>query len=90
MVALGDVVERVLRFFGITKTLVQSVVGECGCNKRQSALNQWGYRWQYKMLVPFYWVLQQLHRVRHSTLAMRLWLAWYHLRMAVRSLIYGG
>ena len=40
---LGDMVAGWLSAFGITKELVSAVVGgDCGCDERQEALNDWG------------------------------------------------
>lgn len=42
---LGDYVSRCLSWFGITKERVSAVVGgDCGCDKRQEALNALGRR----------------------------------------------
>jgi hypothetical protein len=50
-VRLGDAVESVLSFVGITKERVAmfSQSGTCKCNERQEALNQWGYRQQERI-----------------------------------------
>lgn len=47
-IRLGDAVESVLSFIGITKERVAmlSKSGACKCNERQEAMNQWGYRQQ--------------------------------------------
>ncbi len=40
---LGDIVASALTAIGITKERVAYVVGgDCGCTKRQEALNDWG------------------------------------------------
>jgi dolichyl-phosphate-mannose--protein O-mannosyl transferase len=92
MLALGDIAESVLRRAGITKDRVQSLVGkkDCGCNKRQAALNEWGYRWQRAILravwVPVVYRIEMLcRRVAYG----RVGYAAMHLRLAVRVLIYG-
>jgi len=64
MLAVGDIAERVLRFFGITKERVQVVTGrrDCGCAKRQAAINEAGFRVQraigrtltYRVLFPIH------------------------------------
>lgn len=42
---LGDMVADGLSAVGITKERVSAVVGkDCGCSKRQAALNEWGRR----------------------------------------------
>lgn len=92
MLALGDITERCLRFFGITKERVQAVTGteDCGCTKRQAAMNQWGYRWQQWLVLVFwlpvaYRVELLSHRIRYG----RIGFAAMYLRMAWRVLIYG-
>lgn len=51
MIAIGDVVERVLTSVGITKNLAARIFGwrDCGCERRKSWLNQWGYRQQERL-----------------------------------------
>ncbi len=53
MVAVGDFVERNLSWIGITSTRIERVFGikDCGCGQRQSALNAWGYRVQYRIIM---------------------------------------
>ena len=90
MLALGDITERCLRFFGITKERVSAVAGkDCGCAKRQAAMNQAGYRWQHAMMRPYYRArdlfLNAYYRLQSSRLRMSGRFAW----MAVRVLIYG-
>jgi len=50
-IRLGDAVEGVLTFVGITKERVAmlSKSGTCKCNERQEAWNQWGYRQQERI-----------------------------------------
>lgn len=50
-IRLGDAVESVLSFVGITKERVAmlSQSGTCKCDERQEALNQWGYRQQERI-----------------------------------------
>jgi hypothetical protein len=92
MLALGDIAESLLRRVGVTKERVQSLVGEkdCGCNKRQAALNEWGYRWQRAILravwVPVVYRIEMLCRGIASS---RVGYAAMHLRLAVRVLVYG-
>ena len=92
MLALGDITERCLRFFGITKERVQAVTGkdDCGCAKRQVAMNQWGYRWQQWLALVFwlpaaYRVELLNHRIRYG----RIGYAVMYLKMAWRVLIHG-
>jgi hypothetical protein len=91
MIALGDISERCLRFFGITKERVRAVTGkaDCGCEKRQAAMNDWGYRWQYRLLVPCYWLRNLWHRVRYGAIATRFGMAARFLGMAFRVLFCG-
>jgi hypothetical protein len=98
MLAIGDAAERLLRFFGVTKERVQAVVGkDCGCAKRQAAMNELGYRWQRRAMmpvywlrdVPIYWVRWQWHRVRHYLSATRFLIAGRYLRLALRVLLFG-
>lgn len=53
MVAVGDLVETNLSWIGITSTRIEKVFGikNCGCDQRQSALNAWGYRVQYRIIM---------------------------------------
>jgi hypothetical protein len=91
MIALGDIIERCLRFFGITKERVQAATGkkDCGCAKRQAELNSFGYRWQNRLMMPLHWLQYQWQTVRHGQVAVRLWMAGRYLRMAWRVLLYG-
>lgn len=41
---LGDRVAAGLAAFGITKERVSAVIGDCGCEQRQKALNELGYK----------------------------------------------
>ena len=85
MLALGDIAERGLRFLGITKERVSAVAGkDCGCKKRQQAMNDAGYRWQYALQRPYY-----LLRSRSYAACYRIRLASHFAWMAVRVLIYG-
>ena len=38
---LGDTVESILSFVGLTKAKAQQILGSCGCDGRQSWLNKW-------------------------------------------------
>jgi hypothetical protein len=91
MLALGDITERCLRFFGITKERVQAVNGkkDCGCAKRQAAMNRWGYVWQYRLAIPFYWLRDQWYQARYGPFAVRVWMAGRYMGMAFRVLFYG-
>jgi len=91
MIAIGDVVAAVLTACGVTKPRVQRVTGkECGCTKRQEALNRMGYAWQRSAIVALYRVLGRLEVLRMSPYGRRVCVAWYHLRQAAKALIYGG
>jgi hypothetical protein len=91
MLALGDIIERCLRFFGITKERVQAVARkeDCGCAKRQAAMNQWGYRLQSRLLLPYYWLREKTHHLVQGRTPMRCRIVWYHIYMAFRVLFYG-
>jgi hypothetical protein len=91
MLAFGDTAERCLRFFGITKERVQAVTGkeDCGCAKRQAAMNRWGYVWQYRLATPFYWLRDQWYQARYGPFAVRVWAAGRYMGMAFRVLFYG-
>ena len=39
---LGEMVAGGLAYVGITKERVAALVGGCGCDQRQEALNEWG------------------------------------------------
>jgi hypothetical protein len=91
MLAFGDITERALRFFGITKERVQAVTGkeDCGCAERQAAMNQCGYRWQYRLMLPYYWLREKWLHLWQGTVGMRLWMAGRYMRRALRVLVYG-
>ena len=97
MIAIGDLTERALRLIGITKERVTAVAGrDCGCKKRQQAMNEAGYVWQGRLLTPIRWVLyyreelrSRWRRIRHARPWRRFSMAGYYLSMAVRVLIYG-
>lgn len=91
MIALGDVLERCLRACGITKERIAAVTGvaDCGCPKRQEALNQLGYQWQ-SLGGRIYWRLRDWVRAaRYSAATYRLYAAGRHLYLAVRVLVWG-
>lgn len=53
-VHIGDALEVVFSSLGITKRRVSVLFSksrDCGCSARQSALNAWGYRVQYKIIM---------------------------------------
>lgn len=97
MIAIGDTTERALRLIGITKERVSAIAGrDCGCKKRQQAMNEVGYVWQGKLLVPIRRVLYYCEELRnrwrdmrYSRLGRRLHMAAHYLRMAGRALFYG-
>lgn len=91
MLALGDITERFLRFFGITKERVQAVTGkeDCGCAKRQAAMNQWGFALQSRLALPAYWLWYRWQLLRHGQAPVRLRVAGYHFWLAVRILVWG-
>jgi hypothetical protein len=91
MIALGDITERCLRFFGITKEWVQAVTDkeDCGCAKRQAAMNQWGYVWQHRLAMPLYWLRYRWQAICYGAFGQRLYMAGYYLWMAVRVLFWG-
>ena len=53
--AVGDFVERWLSRFGITSARVEWLLrippDTCGCAERKSALNAWGFRVQYRIMM---------------------------------------
>jgi hypothetical protein len=91
MLALGDITERLLRFFGITKERVQAVTGleDCGCEKRQAAMNRLGYRWQYRLMLPYYWLQEKWQRMGYWEAATRARVAGRYMKMAFRVLFFG-
>lgn len=91
MLAVGDIAERGLRFFGITKQRVQAVTGseDCGCAKRQAAMNEWGYRWQHRLLMAVWPIAYRIEMLKHRVLHGRLGRAAMYFKMAVRTLLYG-
>lgn len=94
MVAIGDVVSRVLGFFGITKVLVKAVVGgDCGCERRQRRWNAWGFAWQRRLIGWYYatrvWLSSRLRWRWPSQLLWRLAMARQFAGMAVRVLLFG-
>ena len=52
-IALGNFVERNLSWLGITSARIERLlrIKNCGCAARQSALNAWGYKVQYKAIM---------------------------------------
>lgn len=91
MIAIGDKIERLLAACGITKELVRAVTAgkDCGCQKRQEAMNAWGFRIQSRVLYAAQWISHRWQIVRYGRAAMRLSASWHHLKMAVRVLFCG-
>jgi len=91
MLAIGDIVERCLQFCGITKERVQAVTKkkDCGCAKRQAAMNQWGYRWQYRLMLPYYWMREKWQRFLYGRVGRRFSISGRYFYMAFRALFYG-
>jgi len=94
MLALGDMTERALRLIGITKERVTAIAGrDCGCKRRQRSMNEAGYVWQGKLLVPFRRVFEycgsKWRSIRYTQAGQRLQLAGHHLWIAGRVLFYG-
>lgn len=91
MLAFGDIIERCLRFFGITKERVQAATGkaDCGCAARQAALNDWGYRLQARFGWPAHMAISYWRRLRYGMFSMHLLIAARHLYQAFRVLIFG-
>lgn len=97
MIAIGDVTERALQLIGITKERVTAVAGrDCGCKKRQQAMNEAGYVWQGRLLVPIRRVLYYCEKlqnrwrnIRYTQAGQRLQMAGRHLWIAGRVLFYG-
>lgn len=90
MIALGDITERLLTSFGITKDRVQAVTGKpCGCKKRQESMNIWGYRVQQRLFRPMAWFINRWQFVKYSRTAMRVAEACRYFRMGFRVLLFG-
>jgi hypothetical protein len=91
MFALGDAVEKCLRFFGITEQKVSAVIKSkgCGCRKRKEALNNAGYFAQRfatkntnRIFVAVYFLAM---RIKHS----RIGVSAMYLKIAFRILFFG-
>ena len=90
MVALGDIAERILRLFGITKERVQAITGKpCGCKKRQETMNAWGYRVQQRMAVPLAWFINRWQFVECSRAVYRFREAFRYFAIGFRVLFTG-
>ena len=90
MLAIGNITERLLRFFGITKERVQAVTGKpCGCKKRQEVMNVWGYRVQQRLFRPLAWLINHWQFVKYSRPVMRVSEACRYFRMGFRVLLTG-
>lgn len=88
MIAFGDIAERALRAAGITKERVQIATGmqDCGCDKRQQAMNEFGYRWQRWFLIVPLWLRYKAELLASSRRAKRIKAAWQHIQAAWRIL----
>jgi len=92
MLALGDITERLLRFFGITKERVQAATGKkpCGCAKRQEAMNKWGFRWQQRLFFVYDFLKWGSVRVfQRAEPALRIRKSIYYFGLGFRVLFYG-
>jgi hypothetical protein len=91
MLALGDMAEQCLRFFGVTKERVQGITGrkDCGCAKRQAAMNEWGYRLQERLFLPIHWLRLAWHRARYGEAGTRIEMACRYMGRAIHVLWYG-
>ena len=91
MFSLGDITERSLTSVGITKDRVQAVTGkkDCGCRKRQEAMNAWGYRWQDRLLAPYRYAMYRIETTSHWMRYSRLAIAASHFRNGIRVLLTG-
>ena len=89
MIALGDITERALTSVGITKERVQAVTGkkDCGCRKRQEAMNAWGYRWQNQILTSYQSALYHIGIARHWLRYSRFGYAYRHFKEGIRVLL---
>jgi hypothetical protein len=52
-------------------------------------MNEWGYRWQYRLMTPVYWLHYRWQVIRYGQAAMRLRVAGRYLYMAWRVVFYG-
>ena len=91
MIAVGDIAERFLRFFGITRERVQAATGkkQCGCAKRQDAMNKWGFRWQQRIFFVYDYMRGSLLEIPATRLARRVRRAISYFWLAFRALFYG-
>lgn len=90
MLAIGDIAERVFKFFGITKDRIKSLTGrDCGCQKRQEMMNSLGYRVQQKMFRPAAWLINHWQFVKYRGPVMRVSEACRYFRMGFRVLLTG-
>jgi hypothetical protein len=90
MLALGDMAGRCLRFAGITKERVSAVAGkDCGCQERQAAMNQAGYRLQHALIRPYYRAKDSFRNAYYRLQSSRLRISAHFAWMAVRVLLYG-
>ena len=91
MIALGDITEKALTSVGITKDRVQAVTGkrDCGCRKRQKAMNALGYRWQNWFFSQFYYLLHRINVYKNSLAYSRFGFAYWHFKRGIRVLLTG-
>jgi hypothetical protein len=91
MIALGDITERALTSVGITKDRVQALTGkkDCGCRKRQEAMNAWGYRWQDRLFAPYLYAMYRIEMTSHWLRHSRFGYAYRHFREGIRVLLTG-
>ena len=76
---------------GITKERITSLSGakDCGCKKRQEAMNRYGFLLQHWIFYPVLLAQQGWHGVRMNPFWGRLRLFFLHIRIAVRIVLLG-
>jgi len=90
MFHLGDSIARMLSSVGITKELAGRVAGkDCGCSRRQEAMNQVGFRWQIAAMLAFVWVSYYFSKFRSLPFWSRLRVSCRFFSMALRVLVLG-
>ena len=77
-IALGDFIERNLSWMGITSKRIERLlkIKDCGCAARQSSLNSWGYRVQYKAIMFVGGPSDRTLRERFQIVKKRLYKIW--------------
>ena len=92
MIAFGDVIARVLDFFGITKDRVRVISGraDCGCQGRQDKINRLGFELQIRFGLFVDWIRRRMQMAAYGSRAMRIRSACWHLKMACRDIFYGN